>query len=113
MSAIAEHISHGDHQANRYIESDLSVDSVLEMLNSCSYLQLPTFSNGPSVVLTSRTRQEVLDQRNTDAERVAQELADTGVSQIGWVEYRVMDAIMEATTLRSAGWDTDKIRRCE
>lgn len=111
MSAIEEHISHGDHDAIRYIESDLSPASVLEMLNSCSYLKLPVFSK--DAVLTSRTQAQVLADRVADAERVARELVETGVSEIGWVEYRVMDAIMEAAALRSAGWDTDKILRCE
>lgn len=111
MNAVREHISHGDYEATRYVDTDLSVESVTEMLNSCSYLKLPEFSDDPSIVLQSRTMQEVLDQRAADAERVARELADTGVSQIGWVEYRVLRRA-HAPILHSIGWDTDRINRC-
>jgi hypothetical protein len=109
MYAVQEHIRHGDHQAVRYIETDLSTGSVKDMLNSCSYLKLPTFSK--DAALTSRTQEEVIAERAADAERVARELTDSGTSQIGWVEYSVMNRA-HRPILQSKGWTAEQIARC-
>jgi len=72
------------------------------MLNDCAYLKLATFDK--DAALTSRTQDEVQAQRAADATRVARELAETGVSEIGWVTYRVARKV-HAPLLLAAGFD--------
>lgn len=99
---VHEAIEHGDYNSTRFVPSDLSPESVEAMLNDCTYLKLPVFDD--DAVLTSRTQAEVHAQRSTDAARVAKELAETGVSEIGWVTYRVARK-SHSPLLVAAGFD--------
>jgi hypothetical protein len=110
--AVQEHISHGDTDTVRLIEVDLSnIESVVEMLNECSYLRLPEPEFGEDAALVSRSYEEIVTQRHADAQRVATELADKGASEIGWVEYRVLKRV-HIPILQANGWSRDQINRC-
>lgn len=112
--AVQEVINHGDTNAVRLIEVNLDdIDSVTDMLNSCSYLRLPdpSFGQDDGVVLVSRSYNEIVADRRDDAERIARELDDNGVSEIGWVEYRVLRRA-HIPILQAKGWPADKIARC-
>lgn len=110
--AVQEVVSHGDTNKVRYIEVDLtSIDSVIDMLNTCSYLHLPDSDFGKDAAFTSRTYDEIVAARRVDAERVARELVDNGTAEIGWVEYRVMPRYAKPI-LQAKGWPSDKIERC-
>jgi hypothetical protein len=108
MKVVHELIEHGDYRASRFVPTELTPESVEAMLNDCPYLRLPTFSD--DAVLTSRTQAEVLADRAADAERVARELAETGVSEIGWVTYRVCRKV-HAPLLLAQGFDRKFIER--
>lgn len=70
---VQEHINHGDYTNTRYIETDLSPESVAEMLASSPHRGSNTYTaQSPKVI------------------RVAQELADARVSHLGWATYRVL-----------------------
>lgn len=101
---VHEVFEHGDTHATRFVPTDLTPESVASMLNDCSYLRLPEFDDDESIVLRSRSREEVLAQRTADADRVAKELAETGESEIGWVTYRVCRKV-HAPLLLAAGFD--------
>lgn len=110
--AVQEVIDHGETHAVRQIEANLNdIESVIEMLNTCSYLRLPDEDFGKEAVLVSRTYEEIVAARRADAERIARELADKGSAEIGWVEYRVMRRA-HIPILQVAGWDAEKIARC-
>jgi hypothetical protein len=88
---IEEEIRHGDTDKTRYIDVDLTnIDAVIEMLNTCSYLRLPEPDFGKGAVLVSRTYDQIVSQRRADAERIAQELTESGEAEIGWVSYAVV-----------------------
>lgn len=99
---IHEVVEHGDTHHTRFIPTDLTPESVTVMMDDCPYLKRAAFS--PDAVLTSRTREEIDAQRAADAARVAKELAETGVSEIGWVIYRVARKV-HAPLLLAAGFD--------
>jgi hypothetical protein len=110
--AVQEHIHHGDYQAVRYIEVDLGdAAAVVDMLNSCSYLRLPPADYAKGAALVSRPYDEIVAKRAREGQRVAAELAERGVAEIGWVEYRVLGRI-HAPILQAAGWPAEQIRRC-
>lgn len=69
MRIVQEVIDHGDTHRVRYVPTDLTVDSVAAMLSDCVY----------RVALTPEK-----------SERVAHELDSAGVSEVGWVTYRVL-----------------------
>ena len=112
--AVQEHISHGDTDTIRFIEVDLNdIDSVTDMLNTCSYLRLPDpdfGTDGSGVV--SRTYEQIIAERRTDAERIARELTENGEAEIGWVEYRVMRSAHRPILQFKSGWSAEKIARC-
>ena len=113
--AVQEHITHGDTDTIRYIEVDLNdIDSVTDMLNTCSYLRLPEpdFGTDDSAVLVSRTYDQIVADRRADAERIARELAENGAAEIGWVEYRVMRSAHRPILQFKSGWSAEKIARC-
>lgn len=111
--AVQEHISHGDTDKVRLVEVDLDdVESVTQMLNSCSYLRLPDPDFGKDAALVSRTYDEIVADRRADAERVAKALkTKKGAAQIGWVEYRVLRRL-HIPILQAAGWPAEQIERC-
>lgn len=70
---VQEHISHGDYTNTRYVSTDLSRASVAEMLNSSPHRGSDEYAeNSPAVI------------------RVWQELVETGRSELGWADYRVL-----------------------
>ena len=111
--AVQEHISHGDTDRVRHIEVDLDdIESVTDMLNTCSYLRLPEPNFGEGAALVSRSYDQIVADRRADAERIAKKLAaKKGTAEIGWVEYRVMRRI-HIPILQSKGWTTEQIKRC-
>ena len=111
-AAVQEHISHGDYDAVRYVAVDLNDhQAVVDMLNSCGYLQLPPADFGKGAALVSRPYEEILAKRHAEAQEVAAKLAVGGVAEIGWVEYRVLRGV-HRPILQAAGWPADKINRC-
>lgn len=106
MRVVHETIERGEYNASRFIPTDLTPESVESMLNDCTYLKLPVFSEDSieGIILRSRTDEEIQAQRARDAARVAKELTETGVSEIGWVTYRVARKV-HAPLLLAAGFD--------
>ena len=99
---VHEVVERGDDTHTRFVPTDLTPESVAAMLDDCIYLKTATF--GDDAMLTSRTNKEVRSQREADAARIAKELAETGVSEIGWVTYRVCRKV-HAPLLLAAGFD--------